>query len=287
MARFLPQPAATLPYNDGVIGELPQAHHLDVRVVTVTPAIAQSWLETSTGNRVISATSLRQYRHDISHGKWQLNGETLIFDKHGHLKNGHHRCKACIASGASFTTLVVWGVEPDSFTTMDRGNTRSPAAIFRLLGIDLPDVLSGATTLLHYWGNGDGTSLNNTSTAPTISERLDILEAHPDLLQSLGWRIGARPAGLTASQGVFSHYLLSRVDPMDADIFFRLLYDGAGDGWTTQSPVYWLRKILTTPKMTRDMEGKWRLIVTAWNLCRAGRPCGSYLRMPAERPKPQ
>lgn len=70
-------------------------------------------LEHNTRNpRKVSRSVVRQYATDMRSGNWRVNGETIVIDRDGNMKNGQHRCLACIESGCAFETLLVYGVEP-------------------------------------------------------------------------------------------------------------------------------------------------------------------------------
>jgi hypothetical protein len=68
-------------------------------------------------------------------GRWKLNGESVIFDSADRLLDGQHRLWACIESQRPFETVVVFGADPEAFTTIDQGRHRSPADHLVVAGV--------------------------------------------------------------------------------------------------------------------------------------------------------
>ncbi len=96
-------------------------------VETITPAMAANLLATSNHNRKIKSARVCQYARDMLAGKWELNGDALQIDSTGALINAHHRLLAVCQSGVSVTMVVVRGLSPDAYKTLDRGVPRSAA----------------------------------------------------------------------------------------------------------------------------------------------------------------
>lgn len=81
--------------------------------VTITPEIAELLMEHNSKNpRRVSKHIVKQYADDMRSGNWHLNGEAIVIDREGNMKNGQHRCLACIESGCAFETILTYGVEP-------------------------------------------------------------------------------------------------------------------------------------------------------------------------------
>lgn len=81
---------------------------------TITPEKAKEYLTHNTNNaRKLSRIKAQQYAADIISGKWQENGEPIIFDEDGVLKDGQHRLFAVIIAGKPISALVVRGISRD------------------------------------------------------------------------------------------------------------------------------------------------------------------------------
>lgn len=112
--------------------------NLNCFVTIITPEIAQQLLDRYIHNRPTSNDSIRKYAKQMAAGKWKLNGEPIIIDSEGYCVNGFHRLSGCISSGTSFETLVVEGVEHETWTTVDTGKVRSAGDVFGIAGITNP-----------------------------------------------------------------------------------------------------------------------------------------------------
>jgi hypothetical protein len=103
------------------------------QVVNVTPFMAQNWLTQNPSNRGVSHSRVEEYASDMKSGDWMLNGEPIVIDAYGQLKNGQHRLHAVVKSGVTVPMLVVFGVDPN-VCVYDRGRSRSTLDILRIKG---------------------------------------------------------------------------------------------------------------------------------------------------------
>ena len=90
---------------------------LELTVEKVTPKKATEYLKNNVSNprgkSSLSKKVVKQYAEDMSAGLWQLNGEAIMFDEDGFLKNGQHRLAAIILSGKTIDMCVIRGVPND------------------------------------------------------------------------------------------------------------------------------------------------------------------------------
>jgi hypothetical protein len=108
--------------------------NLEVRMEYITPEKAQLLLERNTGNRVAKESHVCFLSKQMSNGLFLENGESIVFDKHGELKDGQHRLLAIINSGKSYHIPVVTGVDKETMATFDTGKNRSAGDILYLNG---------------------------------------------------------------------------------------------------------------------------------------------------------
>ena len=102
---------------------------MNMTVETITPELAGKYLKRNVDNyRKISKTKVQTYATEMKAGKWQLNGEGIMFDETGKLKNGQHRLAAVILAGIPIKMSVIRGVA-DDVTIYDTGMIRSTAQI--------------------------------------------------------------------------------------------------------------------------------------------------------------
>lgn len=70
----------------------------------------------------------------MSAGKWRLNGEPIIIGSDGYPLDGQHRLWAVVESGVTVTFLVVRGVDPATFATIDTGVARTCSDVLGMRG---------------------------------------------------------------------------------------------------------------------------------------------------------
>lgn len=107
---------------------------MQIEIETIQPDVAKHMLVSNTINRALSTHTVSKYASAMERGEWMLNGEAIIFDNSGKLANGQHRLHACVKSGIPLKTLVVRGVQEESFKTFDGGKNRKAADILSISG---------------------------------------------------------------------------------------------------------------------------------------------------------
>lgn len=196
--------------------------------MVVTPAMAEEMLKFNTGNRPPSPQAVKDYARQMKSGLWLYNRQPVIFSDDGQLNDGQHRLKACVESGCSFETDVVFGAPRESFAVTDRGRKRSSADIFAIRGV--PNYIAIAAAVSWVW-RYENTGMNSPSggDAPSSDELFVYYEQHPDLQKSLtsGKRFHEAklaPPSLMAAL----HYLCARKNRAHADAFFEKAATGVG-----------------------------------------------------------
>lgn len=103
-------------------------------LVEITPELADKWLEKNVGNfRTVDKARVSRYAKDMASGRWDITGDTIKFTDDGVVADGQHRLLGCLESGATFKTLVVWGVS--GVSNIDRGRPRTVSQWLRHLGV--------------------------------------------------------------------------------------------------------------------------------------------------------
>lgn len=113
--------------------------HWKIEQILVDPKKATELLETSLGNRSISARSVHRYARDMKLGHWDCAGDgAWITIYEGHLMDAHHRLHAIIESGETIPMMIrIPDVKPKCF---DLNKVRSARDIF-----DMNDGINGHT----------------------------------------------------------------------------------------------------------------------------------------------
>ncbi len=245
--------------------------------MVATPAWASEVLEkNNTRNRKLSNTWNR-LRSAIVRGAWKINGECVVFDTDGILIDGQHRLHAIAQSGRAVPVLVIYGVEPEAFTTFDQGKKRSGSDVLST-DSEFRDHAETTSSALAWLIRKEQGQLHSTSKPESVpnDEILDRVKRYPGLIDSVHRAHGELrsrliPPGMTA----FLDYVLNGIDAEAGKRFLNRVCGGfevVSDSWEAR-----LRKRLEdftgnrTVLAQRDMLA---LIVKAFN--------GSYrgLRVP-------
>lgn len=104
-------------------------------VKTITPAMAQVWLEKNEVNRPINQGHVQFLADQMTRGLWQLNGEAIVFSRTGQLLDGQHRLWAVVESNQSIVSLVVYDAEEETRFTIDIGHKRTSGNALAMTGV--------------------------------------------------------------------------------------------------------------------------------------------------------
>ena len=103
-------------------------------IVTMTSELAKDYLSRNTQNRNVKKRVLSFYKKQMRSGSWKENGEPIIIDKNGIVKDGQHRLMAVAETGYAYRVPVISGVSPDVMDTIDTGTNRSAGDVLHLEG---------------------------------------------------------------------------------------------------------------------------------------------------------
>ena len=262
---------------------------------TITPAMAQKWLQTMVNNRTLSQAKAIEYAIAMDDSRWIVNGETIKFDAAGRIFDGQHRLQACVLADKSFKSYVAYGIADDeAFSTVDVGKNRSHGDVFSIAGYPSCNLASGAALLIYQYKNdqfGPGGSTNRryTKGAKSILKKLDRLPvkgasvtkeellsfAAPfkeRLIAAVRFAENVKARKMLSSGMVAGcYFLFCEKSEEDAKRFFFDLCEGVG--LSGSDPVYWLRERLMTNMAAPNKLQRGAILVLifkAWNKRRAG-----------------
>lgn len=150
--------------------------------VTVDPSLAAALLEhnPTSWNRKLSPPAVEKWSEAMKRGEWALNGETVIVADTGELNDGQHRLEACIKSGCSFQTLMVFGIARDTRATLDQGKRRQMTDELYMAGYTNVSTRLGAATVAIGYLTKEVSILGHGRAS--VNQVLAFLADHPDLL---------------------------------------------------------------------------------------------------------
>lgn len=148
-------------------------------VETINKDTADQYLAASIGNRQLKRGKVEAYVRDMNNGKWDLNGEAIIFDSEGSLVDGHHRLTAISKSGTTAQFVVVRGVSPDARKTVDTGAPRNASDVLAIHGV------KASTTVYSVVRAYMSLELGRAGGArPSTHEVFEFIEKHPDVYEA-------------------------------------------------------------------------------------------------------
>lgn len=109
---------------------------MDVRIETVTPAVAQAWLNANKTNRKLRDGIVEQYAADMKAGNWTRCTAPIAFYEDGDLADGQHRLWAVVESDTSQQFTILRGLDRASGLNIDTGLARSIVDNGRISGLD-------------------------------------------------------------------------------------------------------------------------------------------------------
>ena len=114
----------------------------------ITPAKAAEYLKANTKNpRGTKLNMTRVNAQDMQNGLWEVNGEAIVFDRNGVLKNGAHRLAAIIRANVAVDIYVTRGVD-ENVTAYDITYVRTVSQLSNADDINVqPTMLCAVKTL--------------------------------------------------------------------------------------------------------------------------------------------
>ncbi|MBV9134272.1 MAG: hypothetical protein JO318_16325, partial [Chloroflexi bacterium] len=112
--------------------------------MTITPELAQEWLNRGGTNRKTTRRRIEAMAAAIQRGEWQLTGEAIKLDNEGRVRDGQNRLNAIVQAGISVRSVVATGVGEDAFDVMDTGRSRNAADVLHIHGYPSQNALAAA-----------------------------------------------------------------------------------------------------------------------------------------------
>jgi hypothetical protein len=260
----------------------------------ITPSIARILLTKNIGNRNVSEDYINEYAGRISRGEWWLNGAAIKIAWNGRLLDGQTRLEAVIKAGLPITTMVTYGLHPESQMTMDMGKKRSQADVLRMHGFTDTIRLAALINIVMRYKDG---KLIPGHRAARYSEGqiLDFANQNKTLLYnalSHSWTFNSKVPMAIVSAAAAAWYIMAEKNMQDLDSFWTRLI--TGEHQIDRDPVWVLReRIAKGAKLAGGGKGKLpsylqvALTLKAFRYHIIGRPI-SYLRWdPETEPFPE
>lgn len=185
-------------------------------IANVTAEQARAWIPQARNKMKVDPRLLESYKRDMAGGAWKLNGDPIIFGSDGSLLDGRLRLIAAADANVSFPTIIVRGVDPTHFVTIDALRRRTASDIMHIRGEPSGRALAAALGFLWRAGLGDITKQSKRISSPELVELLEKNESVKRSIEVAKAAVPALPHGL----GAGLHYLFQNEDRALADKFF-------------------------------------------------------------------
>lgn len=261
---------------------------IDVKVETIDQAKALEYLAKNKGNRPYTQPYTSLLASKQARGEWQPNGDSIRFDSNGDLRDGQHRLEMVRQTGKPIEVVVVRGIDPGAFVTMDTGKSRGLGDVLSIKGEVNHRSLAGSLRWVRRY-------LTNNMRGGTVSheQHFITLDEHPGIRDSVTFCLNfGKPAGYPSQPGITAaiHYLCSRINPDKANDFTERFITGLRIV-NADDPVGRLRgQINDIPKSHRTVapDQVFAIFSFAWNIYQAGAPAKQNFRVRAsQRARPK
>lgn len=251
-------------------------------VVTITPADATNWLRCNEHNRPVRKSHVVFLAGEMKAGNWQINGQAIVIAENEQVLDGQHRLLAIIEAGIPIKSLVVYGITPEAFSTIDTGAVRSSADALWLHFHDYSQHVVKAVATAVPWlkqlergalRTGGSSKVSNTEVIAYAQDHLSLFERAARLH---GYPKDNRPLSMGPGTALYEYF--ARRDEEKADKFFEDLY--TGENLERTDVEYVLRQAFQkdaqriTTKLPTSI--KVRMTIKAWNWRRRGMDTASY-----------
>lgn len=143
-------------------------------VEMITPSMAVAMLARNTSNRPVKQGAVNRYATDMRNGRWQYNGQDILFSDDGVLLDGQHRLLAVVAADAAVTMGIKRGLAANVFATIDAGSARTAGDVLSMCNVPNYNAVAAAARVALSFS--EGRTIGHT---PTRTEVTDFVLREP------------------------------------------------------------------------------------------------------------
>lgn len=248
----------------------------------ITPEQATLMLKNNPNNRKLQPFRVAKLADQMKRGAWRTNGSSIVMNGEV-LLDGQHRLSAIIESGLTFPFVVVRGVPPEAFYTIDTGRSRTLADVLLIKGEARSAALSAAVRLHIAFSSGAPAGVANVSRDWTYGELVEYAEQHPEIGRSIEFiedLNGKTPVSVGAIAAL--HSLFSLKDKSLADHYVESIMKGTRIEPGSIEEMVFGRLAGIASDYNRKMmthRNKAELVVRGWNHLREGTRPNSWIKV--------
>lgn len=271
-------------------------NNLSVGVELITPQKAENYLRFNKNNRSIKSSHVTFLSNQIKENLFLENGEAIIFDKLGDLKDGQHRLKAISINNKSFFIPVVRGVESKCMATYDTGKNRSAADVLKLNGFQYYGAIATFVQSIHRYSTkksksskgGTGTRNNSLTNQQVLNYVQDNYEWLLDIVskvESIATKM--KPRVLSPSYISLIIYLIGGKNPKN-DVYDFIKHLTGVVKVEASAPLYLYNKLYNSKINKEPLNNYWVLgmSIKAWNFYSDGNPAVKHYKFSVDKELP-
>lgn len=271
--------------------------NLSVAIELITPEKAENYLKFNSNNRSMKQSHVGFLSNQIKQNLFLENGEAIIFDKFGYLKDGQHRLQAISLNDKSFFIPVVRGVEPRCMATYDTGKNRSAADVLKLNGFQYYGVIASLVQSINNYVDKKYKTkvlgMHDRSRSLTNQQILDYVQLNYDWLLEIVSTIETivpkmKPKLLSTSFIALIVYLIGGEKP-NKEVYEFIKHLTGVIKLESSAPLYLCNKLYNS-KINREPLNNYYILgmaLKAWNYYIDGNPAINYFKFSIDQELPK
>lgn len=271
--------------------------NLSVAIELITPEKAENYLKFNSNNRSMKQKHVAFLSNQIIQNLFLENGEAIIFDKFGYLKDGQHRLKAISLNDKSFFIPVVRGVEPRCMATYDTGKNRSASDVLKLNGFQYYSVIASLVQSINTYVDKKSKTkvqgMRDRSISLTNQQILDYVQLNYDWLLEIVSTIETivpkmKPKLLSTSFICLIVYLIGGEKP-NKEVYEFIKHLTGVIKLESSAPLYLYNKLYNS-KINKEPLNNYYVLgmsLKAWNYYIDGNPAINYFKFSVDQELPK
>src|SRR5262249_11991989 len=145
------------------------------------PEKAAQYLQRNTGNRPLSARTVREFAQAMRRGEWRITHQGIAFDTSGALVDGQHRLAAIIEADVPVQITVFTEVPEGAFDVLDTGKRRNGADVLAIEGEKSAVMLAAMVRTVWLYHNRPELNWSGGDAGVSNHQIVQALAEHPKL----------------------------------------------------------------------------------------------------------
>lgn len=154
-------------------------------IIKIDKERALDLLSRNDKNRRLKKNTLASYVEQMKSGNWKENGEPIIIDKNGVIKDGQHRLHAIVKTDFSYIVPIIYDIEPDVMDTIDTGSNRTASDVLFLNGFKYNAHISKIAKHIIKYKSGISMGNNDAKKVITNASVLNFAQENEELLYTI------------------------------------------------------------------------------------------------------